>query len=174
MKICGKCKISKKEIEFHKNSISKDNLQNRCKSCVKYYDKINAKVSNKRHRDNYTEKREDINKRHRNRYAENPKKKRDSNRRWSKANPHMHNSYGAKYRAKKLQQTPLWVGPEEFKQIEALYAKCFRLTREIGIQYHVDHYYPLNSPRGSGLHCLANLRIITAIENLSKGNKWPD
>jgi hypothetical protein len=91
-----------------------------------------------------------------------------------KNNRGQYNAYGAKYRAKKLQQTPSWVGPEEFKQIETLYNECVRLTKETGIQHHVDHYYPLNSSKGSGLHCLANLRIITATENLTKGSKWPE
>ncbi len=57
--------------------------------------------------------------------------------------------------------------------IRAIYAEARRLTRETGIQYHVDHYYPLQGDLCCGLHVHQNLRIITAAENCSKHKRHP-
>lgn len=49
------------------------------------------------------------------------------------------------------------------------------MTQSTGIDYQVDHIVPLRSPIVSGLHCEANLRVITATENAQKGNMlWPE
>jgi hypothetical protein len=79
-------------------------------------------------------------------------------------------AYNSGRRARKLNQTPLW---SETLLIKELYKKAARLSKSTGIKYEVDHIFPLNSPSGSGLHCISNLRIITKTENSSKSNKWP-
>jgi len=38
--------------------------------------------------------------------------------------------------------------------------------------YEVDHIYPLQSKWMCGLHCEANLQILTESQNASKGNRW--
>jgi hypothetical protein len=55
------------------------------------------------------------------------------------------------------------------------YAESSRLTLETGIAHEVDHIVPLLSGLVCGLHCEANLQVITAFENQSKNNRfWPD
>jgi 5-methylcytosine-specific restriction endonuclease McrA len=57
---------------------------------------------------------------------------------------------------------------EERQQLIILEQKRLHLTETTGIEYHLDHIVPLAK---GGIHHPINLRIITAEENLSKGDK---
>lgn len=61
---------------------------------------------------------------------------------------------------------------EEKVQIEQLYEQRAKLTRETGIEHNVDHIVPLQNDVVCGLHCLDNLRIITAKKNGNKSNSF--
>lgn len=73
-------------------------------------------------------------------------------------------------RAAEKRATPPWANK---KAMLAIYAEAARLTREIGIPHHVDHVYPLQSDLVCGLHCEANLQILTALDNNRKKNRLP-
>ena len=74
-------------------------------------------------------------------------------------------------RARKKAATPCWA---DQLAIKAIYAEAIRLTKETGVKHHVDHIVPLKHELVCGLHCEANLRVITATENFSKNNRyWP-
>lgn len=91
---------------------------------------------------------------------------------WKKRNPDKVNAQTAKRYAKKLRALPSWA---DLKDIEDIYALARLRTELTGIEWHVDHTVPLNSPLVCGLHCEANLQIIPAGPNISKGNNWwPD
>lgn len=77
-----------------------------------------------------------------------------------------------KYRAALEERTPMWLTETDFKVIEALYIEREKVQAETGIDHHVDHIIPLRGETVSGLHVPANLRIIPAVENLAKGNKY--
>lgn len=78
----------------------------------------------------------------------------------------------ARRRAAKSGATVAWACKE---RINSFYLEAQRLTRETGIKHHVDHIVPLQSKLVCGLHCEANLQVITAFENISKLNRyWPD
>lgn len=65
--------------------------------------------------------------------------------------------------------SPIW---SDNAAINEIYKVAARMTKETGIPHHVDHIVPLQGKLVSGLHVAHNLRVITAKENLSKGNKW--
>ena len=71
-----------------------------------------------------------------------------------------------KRRASKLMATPSW---SEADQIRLIYARSAQLGLE------VDHVVPLYNDLVSGLHVHANLQLLAASCNRSKGNRhWPD
>lgn len=73
--------------------------------------------------------------------------------------------YFAHRRALKLQATPVWLTPEQRKQI----AGWYRLARATGRE--VDHAVPLAGKNVCGLHVPWNLQLLTPFENRSKGNR---
>ncbi len=89
-------------------------------------------------------------------------------RKYTTANLHKVNLWGANRRARKLCATPRWVN---YSEIEVFYYVARTLTELIGIQYVVDHVIPLKNPLVSGLHVPWNLQILTSKENSEKGNK---
>lgn len=59
------------------------------------------------------------------------------------------------------------------QKINLFYKEAKRLSKELGIQYDVDHIVPLRGKDVSGLHVDWNLRIITHEENHKKFNRFP-
>lgn len=80
-----------------------------------------------------------------------------------------YNATAAKYRAAKQKAIPKWF---ECKLVEQLYLTSSEKTMTSGILHHVDHIVPLQHPLVCGLHCYANLQIITSVENLTKHNTF--
>lgn len=170
----NKEKIAKTSKVYYQNNKDKiqdyyiNNRQNKLIYHKLHYqaNKERASENNKLWRQNNKEKEEtriklwkDNNKE---RYAKTIKK-------WQQSNPDKCNAKGAKYRASKLQRTPLWAN---LGLIEAFYTKAQQLTKSTGIIYHVDHIIPLQGKNVSGLHVEYNLQIITASENYSKNNSF--
>ena len=58
---------------------------------------------------------------------------------------------------------------DERVAIKELYLESQLLTEETGVEHHVDHLQPLSK---GGEHRLINLQILSADENMSKGNNF--
>lgn len=174
-KICSKCGLEKSIAEFSKKRGNRDGLRSECKVCQ-------SKVSKKWREENLTrvkerqrKYREDNPGKEKARYkrykAANIEKIKEKDRRYRKANLDKRAAVEAKRRATKLNATPPWLNAKHFKEIEAFYTEARRLTKETGVEYHVDHVMPLNGSDSCGLHVPWNLQLLTAEENLKKGTK---
>lgn len=90
---------------------------------------------------------------------------------YRKATPELQLVYVRSRQTRQKKAMPRWA---DIEAIKVIYAESARLTKETGIKHHVDHYFPLKSDVVCGLHNEFNLRIIPAVENLSKGNSFPE
>lgn len=119
----------------------------------------------------------------------NSQRERDMQSIWMKNNPEKVLASAARYMAKpsskvkrliiqraretqKLNAFPKWADKEAIKEIYELSALRTEIT---GFKWNVDHIIPLKSKLVCGLHVENNLRVIPAIINIAKGNRFdPD
>ena len=94
---------------------------------------------------------------------------REKKSEWAKNNPEKVRSIRSKRRALELMATPRWVNHAD---IERVYKDAVDLQRLHGEKYHVDHIVPLNGKTVCGLHVAWNLQVLTAEQNLKKGNRF--
>ncbi len=89
---------------------------------------------------------------------------------WRLKNLDKKSEYESKRRASKLSAKPSWYS--EIDDFVAQEAHSLAKLREklTGIKWHVDHVIPLRGKTVCGLHCWNNLQVITAKQNLQKGN----
>jgi hypothetical protein len=66
---------------------------------------------------------------------------------------------------------PNCLNEDDLKIITSIYVECKRISESTGVIHHVDHIVPLNGKNVCGLHVPCNLQILTAEENLKKGNR---
>ena len=199
MKQCKRCGISKSLDLFAINKPSKDGHVNTCKACmnaaqnekrsdpmvrmeVRAYDRkrylrpeiasaAKARATARRRNPECALKIALTKKI----YRAKPER-RESNRlsslKYKSANKHVSNAICARRRARIISATPMWANKDA---ILGFYETAQGLNMLIGEWHEVDHIVPLLSPIVCGLHCEANLRVITAIDNNKKGNRfWPD
>lgn len=188
MKECTKCGVQKGAADFYSDSQKKDGLSSSCKECKKVqnnlyaksnkerkakYDKMNRDRNNveiKKRKKEYSDSHKEEKKAYDKRYRADPLnkvKRYKSLKEYRERNPGKMAARKAAYRALKLSQTPELTDEEKLQVIE-IYKEAIALRKTTGDTYHVDHIIPLSK---GGLHHPLNLQIITASENLSKGNR---
>lgn len=101
----------------------------------------------------------------------NKDKIKKRNQEYFKENRPAFNARTAKRKAAKLQATLKNLSVDQLNEIKSFYTEAERLTKETGIIHHVDHIIPLQGKNVRGLHVPWNLQVITATENLKKGNR---
>lgn len=169
---CSKCGERKPLCEFAKRKSRPIGVTSCCKSCVRPANRSDYLTNAERNRAYAKACRE-----------RNPEKistwqseYREANRPalreyfrgYAKLNSAAVNAKVARRRAQKLLAAPVWANPVK---VQGFYSAL----RFLGKGWHVDHIVPLVSQIVCGLHCEANLRLIPAVENMKKGNKfWPN
>lgn len=133
----------------------RNTLSGGCQTCITERSKKFSK----------TEKRKQYIKNNRDKFNLGSKKYRENHKGKVNALHRMHV-------ADKLKRTPTWLSEEEKTRIKCYYQLAAMRSRESGEQWHVDHIVPLQGKTVSGLHVPWNLQVITAKENISKGNKF--
>ena len=71
-----------------------------------------------------------------------------------------------------LNATPTWLTAIQKAQIAEFYEIAEALNTQTGVKHHVDHIVPLKGKTVTGLHAPWNLQILTATQNISKGNRY--
>ncbi len=94
-----------------------------------------------------------------NNYEKRKKQVRDANKRMGKKLY----AISRRYQLAKKNRVPPWF---EAAEVAAVYARA----QQLGLT--VDHVVPLQGLKVSGLHCLANLQLLTQSENSAKGNRY--
>lgn len=96
---------------------------------------------------------------------------RAAGRAWARANLDRAGVYHARRRSAKMRGRMLRETEFDSLFLREIYSLAKMRTLATGVVWHVDHRVPLTNPIVSGLHCAANLQLITAQENHSKGNR---
>lgn len=149
--------------EYYKNN-KQEFLDNRKKYVSENKEKVreSSKNTQQKYKKEYRQKFKQWNARNKEQISQNKKKYYIKNKPKVLANV-------KKRKYKKKLAVPSWYD-DEHKQIQEIYELSVKLTNETGIPHHVDHIIPISHPLVCGLHCLANLRVITAEENRHKYN----
>jgi len=193
-KVCTVCGVEKSVDEYQNKKDGKYGVMAQCKACCKQYKsqyyQANKEAIYERQKAYEQANKEAIAERQKAWYQKNKEavaergmvyrqanketiaeRNRVHRKVYCQANPHIFNALNAKRRASRLRATPAWADKEH---IGSLY-HIASINREAGYDLHVDHIVPLQSDLVCGLHCEANLQLLPASVNISKGNRyWPD
>lgn len=174
-KVCSKCGLTKDLSSFSK---LRGGTRPDCKSCQSSYAKKYYHKNKERIRENQAkyvnDNREKLHESNRRRYHENKEKYTATNKEWRGNNTDKINASSAKRHAQKLKAMPSWLSDQDKESIKSIYSLCRKLTQDTGVDHHVDHIVPLRGDNVCGLHVHWNLQVVTAEENISKGNKHDD
>lgn len=162
---CRRCGETKDISQFNKDASKQYGVRSICKPCHR----LEAKEYAAPRMDLYRQRAQAW-------YVENKDRKQAYD---SKYRPIYFKQNKAKFlaqtnhrRASIRAHTPTWA---DKKAIKRIYLESVQKSIETGIQYEVDHIVPIISKLVCGLHCEANLQILTSEENKKKQNLfWPD
>jgi len=161
---CGSCFVCKKEYrESHKKE---------AREYKKVYNTSNRDKISEYNSSYYKDNEEFCKTKSHDYYYKNLNKVKELRSVYKKNNRAKFNALNAEYRSRKLAAVPQWLSELDVWLIDEIY-ELSRLRSELTQTiHHVDHIIPLKGELVCGLHVPTNLQIITALENISKHNKF--
>jgi len=157
---CSICLLKHSEIERQHNKTNKRILTVEQKERKSATNKI------------YREKNIDIIKEKKRTWKiENPEKIKQQRFDYHKRNPHLARAKRALRRATLKNRTPLWFGEFDKFVINEAAHLCEIRKVATGFDWQVDHMFPLQAKKVSGLHCGINMQVIPRVLNTSKSNR---
>jgi len=169
-KRCTKCQDIKPLEGFSVRRASPDGLCPKCKDCYKIYATAWREENPDSFKDYYAGKKEELNANFKAWREENAESRAEYMAQWLRENRALANEKAMRRVASKRRATPKWANRERMVEF---YKEAERLTAETGVPHNVDHIYPLQGKIVCGLHCEANLNVITQFENIQKLNRMP-
>lgn len=176
---CTSCNKMKQPSEFPSRKDRPKGISSICKCCKKVVDKTRYDLKREeilaQKRIYMQNNRNKINESQNTRRLLNNEMYKERDRAYYQSNLEHHRSRKlnntAKRRSKKLDAVAPWMTPTEEAKIRSLYKMSRKISESTGVEHHVDHIIPLVSDVVCGLHTIHNLRIVTKLDNLRKGNK---
>ena len=182
LKQCSKCKQNKDTSLFYANARMRDGLHSFCIVCHKISTQARKKITRA---DPAVQEQERL-------YRASYRAKRkhfcnELTRQWRQANADYVRQYSKEYRQGNkgllaylcqkrkidiLNRTPKWLTNDDFWMMSEAYELAALRTSMLGFSWHVDHEIPLRGKFVSGLHVPTNLRVIPAVDNQRKTNKF--
>lgn len=194
MKTCSKCKFSLNVEKFTHCPKNKDGLHGWCRDCVnetrrnklnlyretyrnyakKNSDKLKEYDAKRRLTPEFKLKKKEWDKVYRSKHSEKIKAKKKAEpkenvKKWKKAEyeknkyKYIERAYARHYNIKNFRPADA-----DLKLIKAIYDQAKFLSKTTGIKHEVDHIIPVSK---GGLHHQNNLRVVTMMENRTKGDK---
>lgn len=181
-KICNKCQQAKAIALFYANKRMKDGLNTFCTECHKA-DNI-ARKAIKRANPLFKQTELAYKKEYRARtevaramYMSQWRKLRKEHvlaysKTYRDAHKSRYNFLCQKRKIDLANRVPHWLTADDLWIIKEAYELANLRTKLFGFSWHVDHVIPLRGKRVSGLHVPQNIRVIPALENMQKTNKY--
>jgi hypothetical protein len=177
----GPCRRSRVPLDgFHRNRLTKDGLQARCKVCAnatakRHYDE-NAEAIKAQRKADYHADPEAARQRERERYAADPERKKASHKRWKAKHPEKARANAQK--GCKVRRQRMRAGGPDLTADEKVWVywrcngRCFYCNTRIEPEsFQCDHWMPVSRGGSNGL---LNRLPACRFCNNSKGGKHPD
>lgn len=103
--------------------------------------------------------------------AKHPEKVAAERRAYKQEKKGVVNANTRRRQAAKLQRTPAWLTEDDLWLMQQAYELAQLRSHLFGFVWHVDHIYPLQGRRVSGLHVPTNLQVIPGVDNCRKSNR---
>lgn len=172
MKKCARCHKDKPDSDYVGRYSGK--IRTYCEQCAEYtrkamkaWRKRNPEKDRANHDEYVKNNREKLKAYDLSLREGNREKYRKASLEWAYNNSDKMCASSAKRRAAQTNSTPKWLTVKQLNQMQRLYS--FVVDNP---GYQVDHIVPLRGKNVCGLHVPWNLQILTAEENMRKGNRF--